>query len=119
MAAGKEASGRRRRSSAARILAPLALLATAFAVILIVSASTGDGGGGYGRDGAADTRQERTAETGENRTEDRPPKRYVIQPNDSLLAIAEEFGLTVEEIQRLNPDVDPQALVTGQELKLR
>ena len=39
--------------------------------------------------------------------------------NDTLEAIAAKTGLTVGRLQALNPQVDPQALVAGQRLKLR
>ena len=47
------------------------------------------------------------------------PKVYVVQPGDTLSAISTETGVTVEELQLLNPDIDPQALASGQRLKLR
>lgn len=114
MAVRNEASGSPPASSAARIIAPLALLAVTLVVVIVVAASIGEQGGGGGGERSGDGRER----TGATKTE-RPPKQYVVQPNDSLVAIADEFGLTVEEIQRLNPGTDPQALVTGQELKLR
>lgn len=115
MAVRNEASGRPPASSTARILAPLALLAVTVVLVIVVAASIGEQGGGGGDRGGGGDGRERSGAT----KSDRPPKQYVVQPNDSLVAIADEFGLTVEEIQRLNPGIDPQALVTGQELKLR
>ncbi len=44
---------------------------------------------------------------------------YVVQPNDTLAGIAETTGVPVEELQNLNPDIDPQALPSGATLKLR
>jgi LysM repeat protein len=42
-----------------------------------------------------------------------------VKAGDSLLAIAEKTGVPTDQLQRLNPDVDPQVLVPGQRLKLR
>jgi hypothetical protein len=116
MAGPLERSGRRRSPVRARILAFAALLAATIAVIMVISASTENESDGPARGGGEGRGAERTT----RRTErDRPPKEYVIEQGDSLIAIADEFGVTVKRIERLNPDVDPQALVTGQELKLR
>ncbi len=45
-------------------------------------------------------------------------KTYTVKPGDILSTVAEKTGLTVEELQELNPDIDPQALQVGQKLKL-
>ena len=47
------------------------------------------------------------------------PKVYVVQNGDTLTSIAHETGVSVARIQRLNPGIDPQILVSGEELKLR
>ena len=46
------------------------------------------------------------------------PRTAVVRSGDTLSAIASRTGVAVETIQRLNPTVDPQALQTGQRLKL-
>lgn len=96
-----------RVSWAARILGPLALIAVVVAFILIVTGSTGDGGSS----GGSEQKTER-----ENKGE--IPKTYVVQAGDSLTSIADEFGISVDRIERLNPDIDAQTLNEGQELKL-
>jgi LysM repeat protein len=115
MAGSLEPPGRRRSPAVARILATVALLAVTLAVIMVISASTDNKSDGRDRGGGRGG----AARTTKSKDEDRPPKKYVIESGDSLIGIASRFGLTVEEIERLNPDVDPQALATGQELKLR
>lgn len=57
--------------------------------------------------------------SGEEEGEQDSPETYEVQSGDSLSTIAAEFGLSVEKLQRLNPDVDSTALATGQILKLR
>lgn len=57
--------------------------------------------------------------SGEEEGEEDSPETYEVQSGDSLSTIAAEFGLSVEKLQRLNPDVDSTALATGQILKLR
>ena len=42
-----------------------------------------------------------------------------VQAGDTLGGIAEKTGVSVETLQELNPNVDPQALTSGQRLKLK
>lgn len=44
------------------------------------------------------------------------PRVYVVEPGDTLLGIAEKFGVTAEAISRANGLPDPGALSPGQEL---
>lgn len=108
------------RSSFARLLAPLALIACAAAITAIVLGSgvVGDDGGSEtagARDLPAAT--ERTTTSGN--TQRRTPATYTIKANDTLTGIAEEHGTTVERLLELNPELDPQGLVAGQKIKLR
>jgi len=47
------------------------------------------------------------------------PKTYEVQSGDTLTSIAHSTGVPVAEILRLNRGVDPQILISGEELKLR
>ena len=42
-----------------------------------------------------------------------------MKPGDTLAGIAERTGVAIDRLIALNPSVDPQALVTGQRIKLR
>ena len=44
------------------------------------------------------------------------PLVYVVQPGDSLSAIAQRFGVTVEALIEVNRLVDPDTLQVGQEI---
>ncbi|MEA2351873.1 MAG: LysM domain, partial [Thermoleophilaceae bacterium] len=44
---------------------------------------------------------------------------YVVKTGDTLGSIAQKTGVPVEKLQELNPTLDPQALVSGQRIKLR
>ena len=98
----------------ARVLAPLALVAALLGVVTVIQVSRTDT-----VDDAAPTPRT-TVST--QRTQTRPatdrPRVYVVKPGDTLSVIADETGQTLETIEQLNPDVDPQALQTGQRLKL-
>ncbi len=49
----------------------------------------------------------------------RPRRSYTIEAGDTLGAISEQTGVPVETLQQLNPELDPQALIAGQKIKLR
>jgi LysM repeat protein len=106
-----------RRRSPARLLAPVALLLAVAAVLVVIQASTGsDDSNG---DGNRESAEQQTTPT-ERR--DRPVRQrasYTVKLNDTLGLIAEKTGVTVERLQELNPDLDPQNLIVGQKIKLR
>lgn len=104
-----------RRSIAARILAPLALLAA--------------GGATYGvvKDGLKDTNDKASTTTVTSKTTTSKAKStsgsksrrtYTVKSGDVLSAIAEKTGVALERIEELNPDIDPSSLQKGQKLKL-
>ena len=103
---------KRRVSIIARILAPLALAAALIAVVIVISGSSSSSDEAKhkhharGGSGKPDQSQEATQDT------------YVVQSGDTLEGIAQKTGVGVAELQRLNPDVDTQALAPGSTLKL-
>jgi len=115
-----------RHGSSARLLAPAALIA--FGISLMIVLATG--GGHHSGSGNQPTRAERRdlgLKASGNR---KPPKQavhvsrpqqadYVVQTGDTLGSIASKTGVSVDKLQRLNPHLDPQALVSGQRIKLR
>ena len=106
-----------RRRSPARLLAPLALLLAVVAVLLVVQASTDSNGSNEDDKSrqATTTTDETTATTPTRRT--RPT--YTVKLNDTLGLISEKTGVSVERIEELNPELDPQNLIVGQKIKLR
>jgi LysM repeat protein len=105
-------------STTARILAVLALAGAFAAVVIVVSSETGDDAST--RTPAA-TKAKNTdgGQGGGNQNQPDKAKVYEVKEGDSLTAIAEDTGVPIETIEDLNPDVDPQALIPGQKLKLR
>jgi len=105
-------------SSSARIFAPIALAICAVAVLVVIGASLGgddDSSGGGTR--SADTA---TQTSGDTTTTGRPRRAtYTVKSGDTLGAIAETTGVSVETLQELNPELDPQALIAGQKIQLR
>ena len=110
----------RRRRNAARIIAPVALLAVAGVTYGMVSRFTGESEGDNGDQGrtSEQTGTETTPRQGEGRP---PPQRrfYLVKLNDTLGLISEKTGVSVERLQELNPELDPQNLIVGQRVKLR
>ncbi len=103
-----------RARSPLRLLAPVALIAATLAFFMIVTGSGDDEGqsaGGGTTAQQADTRSGREDGGSE-------PETYEVQSGDTLDAISAETGVSVERIQALNPDIDPQSLIAGQEIKL-
>jgi LysM domain len=101
-----------RVSLLARVLAPIALIAVAIGLFVVISGSmsSSDEGGGH---------HARHAGNGQQHQSNKPtPDTYVVQQDDTLDAIAAKTHVSVEDLQRLNPDVDTQALVPGSTLKL-
>ena len=97
-----------------RILAPLALLAVLIAVYAIVQQNTGD-------DSKAeqDTKAKIKSEGKKDGKGAENPRKYTVQEGDTLSGIAAKFDVSVKRLERLNPDIDPQALGAGQELTIR
>jgi N-acetylmuramoyl-L-alanine amidase len=102
------------RRNPARFLAPLALLAVMLATVVIVAGA---------RDSTATSQQgERPAASTTTKKQGRQARGrryYTIQSGDLLTSIAQKTGVSVERIQQLNPDLDPQALPVGQRIRVR
>ena len=108
-----------RRSSPARLLAPISLVAFALALFLVVSSSdTSDDSDNGSRNSNGQSGQIST--TGDTTTEPSVSRTfYTVKTGDTLAAIAETVGVPVTRLQELNPELDPQALVSGQKIRLR
>ena len=106
--------------SPARFLAPLALVAVSLALFMVVTSPSTE------PETTAPNRATETQPTGTpdgdgdgERRERKGPRRYTVEPGDTPSSIAEDTGVPLEEILRLNPDLDPQTLSPGQRIKLR
>jgi LysM repeat protein len=104
---------KRKRSWIARILA-LAALAGAIVAIVVIASNTNLHSSSDNK--SAKKNQPQKEQHKKPRTK---AKKYTVQSGDTLISIAHKFGLTVGELQALNPEVDPQILVAGEVLKLQ
>ncbi len=104
--------------NSARLFAPIALVACAIAFLFVLA--TSDTGGDDSERASGTT--ERTTTQGASTTERKAPARratYSVKTGDTLGSISQKTGVSVENLQLLNPELDPQALVSGQKIKLR
>lgn len=117
---------KRTRRSPARFLAPLALIAVVVALLAIISGS----GGGGGTSTSESTTTTSSAQTSTSTTTSKQAKKkpakstdtgktYTVQVGDTLGGIANKTGVPLQQIEALNPDVDPHAMTTGQEIRLK
>ena len=106
--------------SPARFLAPLALVAFGVALFLLLSTALKDDPGDLEQrlaDVRAAGRQGRQGRRRARRRRRR--RRYTVKAGDTPSGIAEKVDVPLTTILQLNPDLDPQVLTPGQELKLR
>ena len=103
-------------------MAPIALVGFAFAffLVLVNSDTSEDSGNGRDRAGQRTGTGTGTTTTATDDTEPQVGARfYTVKTGDTLAAIAETVGVPVDTLLELNPDLDPQALVSGQKIRLR
>jgi len=98
---------KKRRSIAARILAPLAIIAVVVAVWAVAS-------------GKVDSSAKDAGATTTMKPKPKKPKHHtvVVKSGDTLSAIAIRNHVTTHWILKLNPDLNPNALQTGEVVKL-
>jgi LysM repeat protein len=104
--------------SPARFLAPLALVAVVVALFMVVDSSRNDTGKSSAPNQASGT-QSASPAGGKGKRQRKGPRRYKVKPGDTPSSIAEKTGVPLDQILRLNPDLDPQTLAPGQRIKLR
>lgn len=111
----------RGRARMARYAAPAAFLAAATVAILLVRSGLDNGEAQPPPATTASTTSPAT--TGRGTTA--PPtgggqqQFYVIEPGDTLAAIADAHETTVEQLLVLNPELDPVALTVGQRIRVK
>jgi LysM repeat protein len=104
---------KKRPSASARIVAVTALALAAIVVIVAIGSAVGGGDSSSGKHGHHGKSTHGTEQ------KHHVPASYEIQSGDTLVSIAHRTGVPVREIEALNPEVDPQILIAGEELKLR
>lgn len=107
-----------RSGPSARVLAPVALVVCAVLFLFVIATS-----GGGGDEKKADSDQTQAQSTPTKKSKPKPKKAtgstYTVKTGDTLGSISEKTGVNVEQLQELNPQLDPQSMVAGQKLKIR
>jgi LysM repeat protein len=108
-----------RRRSPARLLAPISLVVFMLALLIVIASSGTDESSDGGSKATQQTEQIST--TGETTTAEPQVSGtfYTVKTGDTLAGIAAEVGVPVTRLQELNPDLDPQALISGQKIRIR
>jgi LysM repeat protein len=107
--------------SPARFLAPLALVAFAIALVMVVSNASQSGNPETTATPATSgtTKPASSKKHGSGKTRKRHKRSYTVKSGDTPSGIAEATGVPLSELLALNPDLDPQSLTVGQKLRLR
>jgi LysM repeat protein len=108
--------------SPARYLAPLALVAFAVALVMVVSNSADNGGTETTvtpSSSSATKKPAAASKSGSGKGRKRHKRTYTVKAGDTPSGIAEATGVPLSELLALNPDLDPQSLTVGQKLRLR
>ena len=104
----------------ARFLAPIALVAFAVALFLVLSTALKDDTSSGERDASAPAAQEQKAGKGKKaKKKKKTPKTYTVKAGDTPSGIAEKADIPLDRLLELNPDLDPQVMTPGMKLKLR
>jgi LysM repeat protein len=104
----------------ARVLAPLAFLAAATLLVVLVQRAldTDDSAGSTDTTTPAVTISTQVEETEEADTTPAEEEFYRIRTGDTLEGIAQRFDTTVAELEELNPGIDPLALTVGDRIRV-
>ena len=105
--------------SPARFLAPLALVAFALALFIVVSSTTKDDDGKPGAQDTGQPAKSTATPAGTGGKKRKVRKTYTIKSGDTPSGIAVRVGVPLDRILELNPDLDPQTLSPGTKIKLR
>jgi LysM repeat protein len=104
----------RRSNQFARVLAVVGLIAVFLLVGITIATSGGDGGDGGDDETTVQTKGptpkgKKAVEAGV----------WIVREGDTLTQISEQTGIEIDDLVDLNPDADPQALISGQRIALR
>jgi LysM repeat protein len=99
----------------ARFLAPIALIAFAFALYSVVKDDEAPTGSTPASQSATPTP---SATATKKKKKSSKPKTYTVKAGDTASGIAEKAGVDLETLMALNPELDPATLSPGQKIRL-
>ena len=100
-----------------RFLAPIALLAFAVALYTVVHDAS-DPAGKSSSDTPAQTSATPAKQSASKKSSKTKRRVYTVKKGDTASAIAEKTGVSIETMQKLNKNFDPQSLSLGQRIRL-
>lgn len=104
------------RKKSRRAPAILALIVAFVAVVAVFAISAGSSGDGGGESGSQQVESQPATQKGQEAV---ARGFYVVGKGDTLSQIAADTGLEESTLTELNPEIDPQALIPGQKIRLR
>jgi LysM repeat protein len=105
------------RRSPARFLAPIALVAFAFALYSVVQDTREPAGSNSGSPSVTATPTSSSKSGSSKKKSAKKRRTYTVKAGDTLSGIAEKTGVSLTTLNAFNPDAD--TLSPGQKLKLR
>lgn len=104
----------RKSNQIARIVAVVGLVTLFLLVGITIATSGGGSDDGNGEETTAQTKGptpkgKKAVEAGV----------WIVHEGDTLTQISEQTGIEIDDLVALNPDADPQALISGQRIALR
>jgi LysM repeat protein len=123
----------RGRSDLARYAAPVAFLVAITILVVLVHSALSSGGGDTTTAAQSPTTTHRTtthatttkhaatttSSTATTSTTPAGAQYYTIQSGDTFGSIAAAEGTTIGALEQLNPDVNPNALSVGQQIRIK
>jgi hypothetical protein len=105
----------RKTNQIARILSVIGL-ATAFVLVVIVISTNDGNSDGDGGNDSTTVQSKGVTPKGRKAVE---AGVWIVHEGDTLTQISEQTGIEIDDLVDLNPDADPQALISGQRIALR
>jgi LysM repeat protein len=104
--------------SPARFLAPIALVAFAFALYSVVQKARDDGDGSSSSNTPAQTTPAKGSASKSSKKPKHVKRFHRVQKGETPSSIALKYHVSVKTLQKLNPKMDPNALNVGELLRL-
>jgi LysM repeat protein len=100
-----------------RFIAPIALVAFAFALYTVVNDAQKPAGSSSSDTPAAQSTAT-TSKTTKKSSSKHKRKTYTVKSGDTASGISAKTGVTVQQMQKLNKNFDPGSLHPGQKIRL-
>jgi LysM repeat protein len=107
------------RRRAAHVAAPFLFLAAVTLAVLLIRAGLESGSSGQTTTTTVPTQVARTHTATTKRTKPGAGRFYTVQSGDSFSSISAKTGVSIADLERLNPGISSNSLHVGQKLRLK